>query len=295
MLLGDFLAIYVRSRIELTPKYVAAMAAVVRDFGLHLGRPATTAGLTDATVCDYLRAYRQRWSPRSTNDRRQILLTLWRAAWEEGLLETLPRRVRKLPEEHDPPRAWTLSEAERLFSELASQSGMIADVPAGPWWLSLGLTVYWTSARITALRTTPTDCYTFQRGLLVRRQKNHKAQYFPLPPSCCDAIESTHPEGRNLLWPWPHCPRHFWTCFRRIVEAAGIPSPKSGRHLFHRLRRTSISLCAAVSPAIAQKQAGHSDYRTTIASYVDPQVALGQTAADILPVPKVKTQLRIIG
>lgn len=293
MLLGDLLQIYLRSRIELTSKYVGSMAAVVRDFGAHLGRDALAADLTDAKVCNYLRAYRQRWSARSTNDRRSILLTLWRAAWEEGLTATLPRRMRRIPEEHDPPEAWTLEECERLFSEAWNQRGRIDGVPAGAWWLSLCLTVYWTSARITALRSTSTECYRPNEGLLVRRQKNHKSQWFALPLSCCEAIDATEPKARKLLWPWPHCPRYFWTRFRRIVEAAGLPSPKTGRHLWHRLRRTSISLCAAISPTIAQKQAGHSDYRTTLASYVDPRVCLGETAADILPVPHVRTQLRI--
>lgn len=294
MLLADFLqTVYLRSRIELTEKYVGAIVAVVRDFGIHLGREALVADLTDANVCDYLRSYRQHWSARSTNDRRATLLTLWRAAWEEGLTETLPRRVRRIPEEHDPPEAWTLAECERLFSEASRQHGKIDGVEAGAWWLSLCLTVYWTSARISALRATPTDCYTSGEGLLVRKQKNRKPQWFHLPPTCCDAIDATRPQKRKLIWPWPYCPRYFWTRFRRIVEAAGLPSPKTGRHLFHRLRRTSISLCASVDPVVAQRQAGHSDYRTTLASYVDPRICAGQTAADILPVPSVQTQLRI--
>jgi integrase len=72
---------------------------------------------------------------------------------------------------------------------------------------------------------------------------------------------------------------------RRIVETAGLPCPRTGRQLFHRLRRTTLSLCAAVDPAIAQRQAGHADYATTLRHYIDPRVSRGRSAADVLPEP----------
>lgn len=65
-----------------------------------------------------------------------------------------------------------------------------------------------------------------------------------------------------------------------------------------RMRRTT-PLCAAVDPAIAQRQAGHSDYRTTQRHYIDPRIARGRCAADILPDPanpsESKPRFRVVG
>ena len=75
---------------------------------------------------------------------------------------------------------------------------------------------------------------------------------------------------------------------RSIVEAAGIPPPKGHNQLFHRLRRTTLSLCAAIDPAVAQGQAGHADYATTLKHYIDPRIAGGRSAADVLPEPIIR-------
>jgi integrase len=76
---------------------------------------------------------------------------------------------------------------------------------------------------------------------------------------------------------------------REIVAEAGIRQPAGGRQLFHRLRRTTLSLCAAVDPSVAQRQAGHANYATTLKHYIDPRIARGRSAADVLPEPIIVT------
>ena len=288
--LTDFLEkVYLPSRISVLHNYEYALRGAVTMLSAFLGRDIALHDLKEYDVAAFLGAAKQSRSATTVNDYRSSLLTLWRAAYDNDMTKRPPRvgLVRKLRAEVDPPVAWTVEDCNRLFSTAANWPGMVGDIPAGQWWLSLLLTVYYTSARIGALRGTTTDCYTSGAGLLVRKQKNHQPQWYALPPTCCEAIDITLSVERKLLWPWPHCPRYLWTCFRRIVEAAGLPSPKTGRHLFHRLRRTSLSLCAAVDPAIAQRQAGHSSYATTLKHYVDPRIARGRSAADVLPEPVI--------
>jgi integrase len=294
MLLAEFVqTVYLPSRIKLSLGYAAMLRAVVRRYSNSLGRAANVSDLTRAPLCTFLTAYRRQFSAVATNDQRRMLLTLARAAVEEGLLPAVPVGVRRLPEEVDPPRADTLDEINAILSACRSQPGAVAGIPACDWWYSLTVCVYWTACRVGALRRTPTASYVHGQGLLVRRQKNSRPQWYPLPASCCEAVEATQPAGRNLLWPWPHDPRQFWRRFRQIVDRSGVKAPKAARGLFHAIRRTTLSLCWSVDPAIAQRQGGHRDLETTRAHYVDPRLARGLSAADVLPEPRIKPQLKI--
>jgi integrase len=246
--------------------------------------------LSEQTLCGFLAAYKQQWSARSTNNRRSHLLVLWMAATDYDLLLVPPRlrRIRKLKTNADPPTAWTVEQVGHLFSMADHQQGKVCGVPSGLWWGALFRVIYWSGCRIRAMLEAESNCYRKGEGVLVRNQKNKTPQWYTLPASCCAAIDATHPERRRRLFPYREYSRAIFTDARRIIEAAGLDCPKGqGMGLFHRLRRTNISYCAAVDPAIAQRQAGHSSYATTLKHYVDPRIARGRTAADVLPEPIV--------
>ena len=284
----DFVeSVYLPSRVRVSQTYAADLSATTRKWSEHLGRQAILGDFSESVVSGFLASYRQRWSPRSTNDKRQILLCLWQAAYDRDLVDRppRPRLIRRLPEDHEPPEAWTVEEVARLIDHAFHLDGMVSNIPAAAWWPSLFLTVYWTSCRIGALLRTPTASYDAQgRTLAVRRQKT-RTQIYPLPESCCRVIDVTAPRDRRLLWPMPWGRRWLHRLARRIVESAGLPCPREPRQMFHRLRRTNLSYCAAVDPAIAQRQAGHTDYRTTLEHYVDPRICRGLSAADVIPDP----------
>lgn len=297
MTLSGFLTtVYLPSRIEVSADYAALLRSLVAGFSAHLGRTARLIDLTEPTVCGYLAAYRATRSAVSTNNQRRMLLTLWRAAWDRMLLERSPRPglIRRLPEDWAPPEAWTVDEVAALLTEAAKMRGDVAGVPAGLWWSSLIATVYWTGCRIGALRWAASVNY---RGgmLLIRGQKNGRAQLYVLPESCCAAIDATRPHDRPLLWPWPWHYNRLFVVMRAIAQRSGAACPPGGRQLFHRIRRTNLSLCAAVDPAIAQRQAGHRDYGTTLRHYIDPRLAGGLTAADVLPEPTARPRLHLYG
>jgi hypothetical protein len=290
MLLAAYIqTVYVPARIELAGQYVAMLYAVTGRFSLFLRRAARLGDLSEQTICEFLADYRRRSSSRSTNNQRQILLSLWEDA-ADRLLLTRPvrRRIRKLPEEVDPPEAWDEGQVTDLMREAGNQRGMVGRIVAAGWWLSLFLAIYWTSSRISSTLAVPSNCYD-GHSILVRRQKNHRPQWHPLPESCCDVIDSIRPADRKLIWEHPWHPRTVWTHARTIIEAAGLPCPRTGRQLFHRLRRTTITLCASVDPGVAQRTAGHKDYATTLKHYVDPRLLSGRTAVDVLPDPLNKT------
>jgi integrase len=287
--LSEFLEkFYITSRIRIGADHLDRLRSQVVRFNAFFGKQVVVEELNERDLCRYLAALRESKSGVTVNKARGLLLAIWRSAYDNGICERPPRLglIRRCPEEVDPPEAWTVEECNRLFEAAIDVNGKISNIPAGLWWRSLLFTIYWTACRIGALVQTPTSSYD-GAGLLVRRQKNRRPQFYPLPESCRAAIEETNPAARALLWPWPQHQRTLWVKMREIVSAAGIRQPPGGRQLFHRLRRTTLSLCAAIDPAIAQRQAGHADYATTMRHYVDPRIACGRSAADVLPEPSV--------
>lgn len=297
MLLTTYLnTVYLPSRIAVSDRYKQAMHTLVRQFSDYLGRPAVLTDLTECTLAAFLGSLASSHAATSANSFRARMLAVWRSAYDDGLLDSLPRTklIRRLPEEHDPPEAWTVEEVGQLVFTASQTSDMVGDITASDFWVSLLLTTYWTGCRIGALMKTTTDNYR-AGSLLVRNQKNHRSQLYSLPESCCEMIDATDPSSRNMLWPWPYGRRWLWTTMRRIVERSGIPCPRTGRQLFHRIRRTTLSYCAIVDPAIAQRQAGHASYQTTLSSYIAPKIIHAKTAADVLPEPMKRPTLKFYG
>jgi len=183
----------------------------------------------------------------------------------------------------------------QLIAAATMLPGDVGEMSRAAWWTTFLLAMFWSGCRVGALLKSPSANY---RGgmLLVRGQKTRKSQLYILPASCCAEIDATDPHARELLWPWPHCRRHLFAEMRRLCESAGLPCQRKHGDLFHKLRRTTLSLCAAVDPAIAQRQAGHASYTTTQNHYVDPRIARGPCAADVLADPLAqRPQLRIYG
>jgi integrase len=106
-----------------------------------------------------------------------------------------------------------------------------------------------------------------------------------LPPVLRDCLADSRPPTAGRLWPWPHCPRHFQTCWGRLRAAAAC-RPIG----FHGLRRAHLSLTRRLSAIdhgnrIAQVAAGHSDVQTTLSFYLDPEDEFELLKAAVLRMP----------
>ena len=295
MLLADYLNLhYLPERPGLSQDYRALLAATVRKLCAWTGQPLRLEEVTRPVLSSWAVDLLQSQRPATINDKLRMVRSLLLAAYDDGLLDRPPRRVRKLPENLPPPQAWSVDQVGRLVHHLDGLSGFVGEVPASVWWVSLVLVCYWTGCRIGALLRATVEDYQPNVGLTVRRQKNGRTQWYGLPASCCEWIDRVLPES-GRIWPWPYHRNTLWAMFRRHVESAGLPCPRTGRNLFHRLRRTNASYCAATDPAIAQRQLDHADYCTTRRSYVDPTIASQRTAADVLPDPVAVPRLRVFG
>jgi len=277
---------YLPSRFRLSSQYVESLRRIVRQFSAYLGQPALLCDLTDQTVTGWLAEESRSIGPVTINDKRRMLLTLWRAAWQQRLLSELPRDVPRAQELKRLPRAWEIAQVRELVAYLKRIPGSVDGLSAASWWTSLVVCVYWTGTRIgAALQVRCEDLDLASGCILIRAetQKHRADQLFSLPPDVLRLLQSIWSAEREFLWPWPYHRRTLFGRFRRYVEAAGLPAPRTGRQLFQRLRRTSVSYAARESLELARRLAGHSSIELTRKHYIDERIATVPSAADVLP------------
>jgi len=233
--------------------------------------------LDEREAAERLSEYAKTRAAATTNSRRRAILTLWRAAADDDLvLAPRARRIPKLREPHQVPRAWTVAEVSRILTACKRAGGGDLDgVRRCDFWRALVLTIYDSAARIGALLAAePADC-DLNTGWLVLRgetQKDAEGQAFPLSAETVAALAAVYAPARRALFPWPYRPEHLWRQFRKIVEAAGLSASRKRKDLFHKLRRTSLSYTARESLDLAVRKAGHCRAELTIRHYLDPRI-----------------------
>ena len=285
--LQQFVLAY-RPRLDLSVGYVKQLLTSVRRLEDWHGGRLTPSDFSAELLTAFLADYCAGHAARTVNSKRQALLTLWRFAYRQGRCANPPGEVAKAREPRRIPVAWTITEVERLLAECRRQTGLISGLLARYWWPSLVLVIYDTGCRIGAMRQA--RCIDFSAGehvLLVRAEhmKGCADRLYWLSDQTTVALAGMHATTRELLWPWPYHRRTFWTKFRRIVEGAGLSADRRGMSLFHKLRRTNLSYCAAVDLELARAQAGHASSAMTLRHYIDPRIAKTRSAVDVLPRP----------
>lgn len=289
-----FLSVYRPQRLSLGDRAAAEIHRACRQFSEWFGADVPLSDLSDDCLSAFLGYLNRRVSPSTVNNRRAQILAVWRFAAKRHLC-CGPEDVPRAREPERIPEAWTLAQVEQLVGFCRFVPGWVGVTPAGAWWSALTLACYWTAARIsTVLAFRTADVDLAQRWIVSRQQKNGRHRLYHLSDQAAAAIGAIWCPHRERLFEWPHCPRYLWTCFRRIVKAAGLPCSLDGRGLFHRLRRTSLSYAAAVSLDAARDLAGHSTSQVTRRHYVDPRIAQ-RPIASVLPTPRIADgrQLRL--
>jgi len=233
-------------------------------------------------------------SPATLAHHRRILQAVLNWGAEQGLCP--PIRLPRIKVPQPTPEAWTIEQVNRILQTASRWPGRVGQWPARDWWPALILTVYWTGARISSILAAKPSDWDGQY-LILRHTKTGKQAVYRLHEQAAEAIRRIYDPQAERLFVWPYHRRRLFAVMRQIIEAAGVPSPKYRRGLFHRLRRTCLSYCWAADPAIAQRQADHASAEITRRHYVDPRIVqAAKTAADVLPVPEYRpgpVQLRL--
>lgn len=275
--------------IGLSPGYRADLLSVARRCSEHAGCVNGSIPSSEQIGAWFAWSLEQGLSPNTRLRYRRNLTAIINFGAEMGLCERI--RLPKIKPRSSTPKAWTLDEFEKILGEAARTPGRVGNVRACDWWPAVLLTLYWTGARIgSILNAKPTDIDLTHGTLTLTKTKNGKTAIYRLHPQALEAIRKIFDPKAPRLICWPHHISWFYMSLRRIVLRAGLPCPNGNASLTYRIKRTALSYCWAVDPAIAQRQADHASPATTLRHYVDPQlVALhAQCAADVLPVPKLE-------
>jgi integrase len=291
-------SVYVPSRLGITPRAVAEIERVARQYDEFCGSPV--ADLCDEVVVAFLQSRVAAGdSPATVNGKRSKILALWRCAWRKDVVRDLPRDVPRMRECYDPPRARSTDELRALISRCAGLAGQISGISRSNFWASLFLVTASTGERPGALVRTRTEDVDLQAGRIRVRHgtvKTGRGKVYPLASWAVSAVAEIFNTSRELVWPWPHCRRHLWTSARKIMESAGIHPSRVTKDIFYSIRRWNLSYLAVDSLELAQSQAGHSSPAITLRHYIDPTIAENRRAVDVLPalpIPSHERQLML--
>lgn len=208
-------------------------------------------------------------------------------------------------EDLDEPEAWSIDEFRAILQSCNQETGSICGVPASKWWRAQQLTILNTSARITAVMLSRTENLNLQAGTLKlpgSTQKSRKGQIDRLHDMTLKALWSIYDPERPLVFPWPYDQNvDGWPAlnhaYRRILKRAGLPT--TSKDLFHKLRRTNATYCAAAAGIeAARDQLRHSHVSVT-ARYIDATKFDRPAAKELLPWEQIDAaldrQMRLFG
>ena len=282
---------YVNARLITASKATVARfrRAFVRMYR-HFGRDLAVAEITAEVLGQHFRwlMQDQKLTASSINSsHRAYLLSVWRYAMDEGLIDRI-RPVPKLKELRHEPDSWDVGEVRRLVEATSILEGheWPGVVPQDKYWRALILTAYWTGLRLGSLlklRMADVDMTTGWIYVRPESAKNRHGKRLRVGADALQAIRDIASPARELLFPWPIATETIFRRFRDIQKAAGLPDSALKLQRFHKLRRTTATH-AAIHGGLASAVAllDHAGPEVT-KRYLDPSKMPGCDATAFLP------------
>lgn len=264
-----------------SPHTTRLYKASIKAFGQTLGKKPTLDDLTDENLILHLqRRIDDGLSVATANKDRSQLLAIWRQAFRQKMIDTLPD-VPEMPEPQRTPVAWLPQEVEKLFGAIYKSDGEIGGVPSRLWWDGLIRLSFDTGERIGALRAARWDWINdewINFPAEVRKGRKRDRSY-KMSQATRGSLNRLRPHtGGVECFPFPYSETYIWKLYKRLLERAGLPSNR--KCLFHRNRRTVASVVYA-SGHDAQDALDHTHKRTT-QQYLDPRYKRDISVCDIL-------------
>lgn len=246
----------------------------IRDYGKHLGRPATLADLQDDLITVWMSAgLRRGLSAVYVREMAGRVATLWTWAAKRAIVPTFPT-FQKPAVPETMPTALTEAELRRLFLSAAKERGRIGGVDAGLWWTSFFAFVWNSAERKSAALAVRVAWLDLTAGTCTIppevRKGGKKWACYRLWPETVELIRRVLADGppREQVWPVDFCHESYYTRYNRILRGAELPVDR--RHKTHSLR-CSHATWLAVMGGDARRQLGHADQATTEKFYLDPR------------------------
>ena len=259
---------------------------MLRKLDRWLGRDAMLADFNRDTVNKYLMAMQAIRSAAVVHAMRRTMLTIWRAAYDDDLIEYAPRSIRKIKAPYPTPDAWSPEEMERLvFAARHSQfdrrtkSGM----RIGDYLESLIRVGYDTALRLGDLETLSWRGVRPDGTVIVRMAKTGNIKTGCIHPATLACIQRIRQPGDDRVLPWSAGRRRFYIWWRILLTAAGLEVCR--RNGPQKLRRTSATLVEMANVGMATGHLGHRSGDLARRHYIDAGMAYKPTMPPAIPEP----------
>lgn len=250
---------------------------VIARFRRHLAREPMLADLTDRVVNDFLATLAEEYSPSAARTYRNVVISIWKAAFQWELTDVQPRRVRRVKVPPPLPDAWTPEEAARLIEVAERLEGQVRGIPRRLLlraWMLAQYDVGFRTSDMLALRQDDVDWRT---GIVVIRQQKTG---FPIcrrfSPAALQAMLATlaFKPDRERLFPLASAGsrRPLYRAWRRLLESAGLPiTRRNGPQKWRRTSATHLARTAGVDAA--SEHLGHHSPELALRHYLDASQA----------------------
>jgi integrase len=252
----------------ISPKYREQFDVVLRAIRKWHGDMVHADDFTDDFVNLWLAHEAKLVGPETLKNRRRMILTLWRYAWDRELIADMPRRIRSVRVPPKIPSAWTAEEVQRLLVAADDfclhHVHPIAKCRTRLFWRAM-IMVVWDSAlrRVDWERLKRSDIG--DDGVIVLVQ--HKTDWplkCTLRPETVAAIDATNPTNREFIFGSGSSQR--CRSFKRIVTVAGLTGS------LKKLRKSSATAVERLQPGAAMAHLGHKTPGLAARHYIDPRL-----------------------
>lgn len=263
----DYLERYSLER-EIRSDSVAQLRYSIRTFGKFLGRVPAQTDFVDDVVNRFIIWLGQSGLAHDTIcSRRRGLLTVWRAAAADGLIDP-PRRIRRLAPHRSVPRAWTPAQVAAILAECHKLTGTFRRFPhieRAKFAAAVAMVCYETGFRrgdvLRIHRHQIQPC-----GLIVLVQsKTGQPHLARIRPETIRMIDAMGTAGRPHVFGGVVSPRWLGKLLARVCKAAGIHEGS-----VKWLRRSGATHAEKAAPGSGYRYLGHTTPRVAWQSYLDP-------------------------
>jgi hypothetical protein len=269
MRLLDFVSRYTLAR-DCCRAYVQDLRATVEQLCRHAGRELTLADLESDLVNAWLASLKDQVAPRTIRNKRVNLCVLWRAAFDERLVDRPPERIRKVRVPQSIPVGFMREELlslVRVADEI--KSNWCDGTPRRLWFGSYFRAAYDTALRLGDMLDIEIP-WIWPGGYLSIVQnktgKTHRVQFRQETLAMIYELVGERRAGK--VWSLPVCREQFFWWFRRLRKKAGLTKGTSKW-----IRRSSASYIAAThGNDAASEHLGHRSRELAEMHYIDPRI-----------------------
>lgn len=231
----------------------------------NVNRVAARCRIADtATVNAFLKKRLSEVASTTTRAERTIVLTLWRFAYDNELLDNPPRGVMKVKSSRSPTRAWTHEQCKTLVAGTSEVAGWLkSGAPLGLFlrtWILLG---YESGSRRGDLWDMRAEHF---EGSALRwtQHKTGDPIHKRLSDECIGCVNAMlrlSPDGRVLGWACKA--RQSMLLMKKYLISQGLPGTSKW------LRRSGATHVEITQPGKARFHLGHRSLNLAAQNYID--------------------------